>query len=153
MALAARALAPIPSVPGVALTCHVAVWYWAAQEAQARGLTAARAPLATLQNIAGMVGGPQAAMLALARSGNWNFNLVPNTPPTGTVLLWTGGATHSAVVVAANQVRGYSQVAQFPAIVNVGLTTGTPAQLGAAHRLVYTIAENTIVTAAGAQNL
>ena len=148
MPLAAQSLNPIPPV-GVPLTCHVAVWYWAAQQAQAQGLTPHKATLATLQNIAGIANGPQGAMLALVRSGNWNINVLPQTPPAGTVLLWTGGATHSAVVSGNNAIRGYNQVAQFPAINHVGLTTGTINEIGAAHRQVFTIAENTIVTAAG----
>lgn len=149
-ALADRALVGIPPGAGVALTCHVATWYWAAQEAQARGLTTPKAPLRTLQRIAAMPGGPQGAMLALPRSGQWDFNIHPNTPPAGTVLLWTAGATHSAVVTAGGTIRGYNQVAQFaPNITDPGLTTGTPQDLGAVHRQCYTIAENDIVNAAG----
>src|SRR5688572_29907814 len=47
-----------PPIPAV-ITCHIAVWFWAAQEAQARGLTGAKAPGATLARIVAMPGGPQ----------------------------------------------------------------------------------------------
>jgi hypothetical protein len=66
VALAQRAMTPLPPgltygnppIPAV-ITCHIAVWFWAAQEAQARGLTNAKAPTATLQRIVAMPGGPR----------------------------------------------------------------------------------------------
>src|SRR5215831_16208853 len=71
MALSQRAHTPLPALtygnPPIAIqiTCHIAVWYWAAQEAQARGLTNAKAPEATLRRIVNMPGGPQGAMMAV----------------------------------------------------------------------------------------
>jgi hypothetical protein len=153
--LASQALTSVPPI-GIPLTCHVAVWYWAAQEAQALGLTGRKAPQKTLQNIAALPvgGGPQAAMMALPRSGLWDFAMIPSTPPAGTVLLWTGGATHVAVVTGNNTIRGYNQVVQFnPAIVSTNLTSGRVNELAPAQRVVHTITEATIVNAAGAFGL
>jgi len=152
MPLAAQALAPLPAIPGVAMTCHVATWFWAAQEAQALGLCPVKPALTTLGNIGAMAAQPE--MLALTRSGNWNFAITPGTPPAGSVLLWPLGATHSAVVTAANAITGYNQVVQFPVFIgNVGHTTGAPAQLAANQRLCVVISEATIVARAAALDL
>jgi hypothetical protein len=154
MALAQQALNPLPLVPGVAITCHVATWFWAAQEAHQRRLCAAKPALVTLGNIAGMALPPQPGILALLRSGTWDFGITPITPPAGTVLVWPDGATHSAVVTALNAITGYNQVAQFPALLNqFGHTTATPAQLAPAHRRCAVVAEDTLVTRAGQLNL
>ncbi len=148
MTLALQALNLLPAVPGVALTCHVATWFWAAQEAQALGLSTAKAPMTTIMNIAGMAVAPQAAILALPRAGNWNFAITPATPPTGSVLLWTLGATHSAVVGGNNLITGYNQVAQFPALHGqIGRTSATPAQLAANQRICVVISEGTTIVA------
>lgn len=155
MTLALQALVALPVVPGVAMTCHVATWFWAAREAQALGLCAVKAPIVTLGNIAAM--GPlaaQPALLALPRSGTWNFAITPATPPDGHVLVWPAGGTHSAVVTAPNAITGYNQCAQFPVFVhNPGHTTGTPGQLAANQRVCSVVTEAAIVAAAAAMNL
>lgn len=154
MTLALQALNALPVIPGVALTCHVATWFWAAQEAQALGLSAVKPALTTIGNIAAMALPCQAAILALPRSGNWDFAATPNTPPVGCVLLWPLLGTHSAVVTAANAITGYNQGAQLPVFhAMFGHTTGTPAQLAANQGLCTVIAEGTLVAAAGALNL
>jgi hypothetical protein len=154
MALAQHALTAIPPVPNVAMTCHVATWFWAALEAQAQNLCSAKPPLVTLGNIATMALPAQLAMLALVRSGTWDFGITPITPPVGNVLVWRDGGTHSAVVTALNAITGYNQVVQFPALQNqFGHTTGTPAQIAPAYRRCTVIAESTIVTRAGQLNL
>ncbi len=154
MPLAAQALAPLPVVPGVALTCHVATWFWAAQEAQALGMCAVKPVLTTLGNIAAMAPAAQPEILALVRAGSWNFGITPVTPPAGSVLLWPLGGTHSAVVSAPNAITGYNQVVQFPAFPGLfGHTTRTVAQLGANHRLCAVIPESVIVARAAALNL
>ena len=49
MPLAARALVPVPSVPGMArVTCHFATWFWAAQEAQQSGQTPIKTAAVTI---------------------------------------------------------------------------------------------------------
>jgi hypothetical protein len=84
MPLAARALIPVPAVPGMAgITCHFATWFWAAQEAQQSGQTPVKTAAVTIGNIAAMVPDAQAAMLALPTTGTWDFSLVPTTPPAG----------------------------------------------------------------------
>jgi hypothetical protein len=154
MALANQALHALPVVPGVALTCHVATWFWAAQEAQQRGLCAAKPAMATLGNIATMAVPAQPAILALVRSGNWDFAITPTTPPDGCVLLWPLQGTHSAVVSAANAITGYNQGVQLPVFHNqFGHTTGAPGQLAAHQRLCKVIAEDTIVLQAAALDL
>ena len=88
-------------------------------------------------------------MLALARWGYWDFSATPTTPLPGTVLLWTAPPTHAAVVTAPGVISGYNQRCVFPAIANYILTTGTIPLLGHNSRRCYTIAEATIVDAAG----
>ena len=89
MALAARASGAIAGYPaGVGITCHQAVWFWAAEEATAQGLVPARTLLARMGNIANMPGTAQGAMLRLPRASAFDFNHNPAMPPQGTVLLW-----------------------------------------------------------------
>jgi hypothetical protein len=154
-ALGQEALSQLPrNVPGLtAVTCHVATWYWAAQEAMYLGLTGIKPAADTLQNMVNMSGGPQNAMLALSRSGTWDFTRVATLPPVGTVLLWTAPPTHSAVVTSTGMIAGYNQQCVFPTIGGNSLTFGTPAQLGPGSKQPFTISEATIVQAAGRANL
>jgi hypothetical protein len=132
----------------------VATWFWAATEAQNLGLSTAKAPLTTLQNIVAMNPAAQAAILAIPSAGNWNFNLVPNTPPAGTVLVWPAGGTHSAIVTANDQITGYNQGAQLPLFVNnTGRTNGRVSELGANQKQCHTVSEAAIVAQAAAFNL
>jgi hypothetical protein len=154
-ALSQEPLTGLPSgVPGLtAITCHVATWNWAAQEAMYRGLTSFKPAADTLQNMVNMPGGPQNAIQALPRSGTWDFARVSTLPPAGTVLLWTDPPTHSAVVTATGVIAGYNQQCVFPGIGGNGLTYGTPAQLGPGSKRPVTISERTIVEHAGRANL
>ncbi|MGH7066697.1 MAG: hypothetical protein ACREFO_20770 [Acetobacteraceae bacterium] len=152
MALAAFAAIAIPAVPGmVGITCHQGSWYWAGEEATARGLTPARTPVQRMGNMAGIPNGAQNAMLALRRAGRWDFAIVNNAlPPAGTVLLWTEGPTHSAVVTAGG-ISGYNQACVFPHLPALGnYTTCTAAQLAANRRSCFTISEDDIVVQAAA---
>ncbi len=151
MPLGAQASVPIPP-SGVQITCHVAVWFWAAQEAQRIGLTASKAPLATLQRIAAMPGGPQGAMLALPHVGAVNFAgpNPPNLPPIGTVLRWNSLPTHSAIVTGGDAITGYNQAAFLPGVISAFRTTARRADFHPNHGLVYMIPEATVVQAAGA---
>jgi hypothetical protein len=153
MALATHALTPLP--PGAPITCHVAVWYWAAQEAQALGLTQAKAPMATLMRIAAMPGGAQGAMLALAHAGMANYvgPGMPPLPPPGTVLRWNTGATHSAIATGVDAVTGYNQLGFFNNVPAFIRCSAHRANFNPAHTLVYLIPEATIVNAAGVFNL
>jgi len=151
-ALATVAETAIPSI-GIPLTCHAAVWCWAAQEAQSRGLTSRKTTKTTLENIVGLPKGPQQAMLALSRSGQWDFTITPTAPPAGTVLLWTESPTHTAIVLASGGIRGYNQKCVFPTATDFVMTTCTPDQIGADHKRCQTISETTIVTAAGRYGL
>lgn len=151
MALAQQALTPLPTVPGVILTCHVAVWYWAAQEAQARNLTGTKAPLTTLQRIAAMPAGPQNAMMALPHIATINLTLaLPPLPARGHVLRWASGATHSAIVTGPDAITGYNQGQQFPAVAgNAGRTVCRRNEVHVAHGVCAILSENDIVHAAG----
>lgn len=147
--LADYALLPLPPTHG--LTCHVATWFWAAQEAQARGMSGMKAPLTTLQRIVAMPGGPQAAMMALPHVGMAHYAgaVLPVLPPRGTVLRWNSAPTHSAVVTGADAITGYNQSAfllNVPAMVR---STGRRSDFHPAHADVYLIPEDTIVNAAG----
>jgi hypothetical protein len=74
-------------------------------------------------------------------------------PPDGTVLLWTTGATHSAVATPAG-ITGYNQPCVFtPFITVTGHSTGAPSQLRFDDRTCETIAAATVVNAAAAYNL
>ena len=154
MPLAQIATVAIPPIPNVALTCHVATWYWAARTAQEQGLSVRKDQLAILGNIATMRIPPQAAILGLARSGNWNFSITPTTPPLGTVLLWPNRGTHSAVVTRTRQISGYNQSVQFPHLAGqFGLTIAAPDQLAPAFQSCVVVSEETIVRCAGQLNL
>jgi hypothetical protein len=147
MPLEMQALVPIAGFP-VGLTCHVATWYWAAVEANGPAVVLTRAG-----NIAAMAGGAQNAILALPRSGSWDFNIVANAlPPLGTVLLWDALPTHSAVVTT-NGITGYNQACVFPGIGGAGYTNGLPAGIWANLRRCHTIAPATIVAQALALHL
>jgi hypothetical protein len=63
------------------LACHAAVWFWAAQEAGAQGLTPGgwRSEKTTLERIGGLTGGGQAAMLDLPKS-DVDFSITLTTP-------------------------------------------------------------------------
>jgi hypothetical protein len=153
MPLAARSTIAVPAVPGVGMTCHAATWFWAAKEAQALRLSAPKTDLVTLGNVGAMQA--QVQMLALVgpgRSSFWDFAIVPTTPPDGSVLIWTGGATHSAVVSAPNAVTGYNQPVQFPGV-GVGHTTNAPAALAAHLRRCVVISDDAIIAAAAALDL
>jgi hypothetical protein len=151
MPLAVQALTPIViPVQGVAVTCHQAVWYWAALEADAQGLTAARPILTRMGNIAAIPNGAQAAMLALPRAGMLNFAQNGNALPAfGTVLLWLTGATHVAIVTA-HGITGYNQACVFPHLPNLGnYSSCQPIQLANNQRTCYMITENNVVMTAG----
>jgi hypothetical protein len=158
MALSQRAHTPLPALtygnPPIAIqiTCHIAVWYWAAQEAQGRGLTNAKAPEATLRRIVNMPGGPQGAMMAIPTGVALNFGAMPAPPlpAVGTVLRWATGATHSAVFTGPNAVLGYNQGTQFATAVGVpGYARCRLANLAPGHLVVSVIPEAAIVNAAG----
>jgi hypothetical protein len=150
LASQARTLPPYPGQP----TCHVAVWYWAAQEAYARGISTRKQGLVTLGNIAGLKSAGQDQMLALATSGAWKVQGPnPTLPFPGTVLLWRGGSTHVAVATA-DGITGYNQECILaPYISDRGFTTGGPLQLKAECRTCYTILEMTVVNEAARLNL
>jgi hypothetical protein len=150
--MAAVAIPPVPMAPPY--TCHIATWYWAAMTAQAARRSTVKTPSVTLGNIATMAVAAQPAILTLVRSGHWDFGITPVTPPAGSVLLWPGGGTHSAVVTALNVITGYNQPVQFPHLAGqIGHTSAAPGQLGAAHRRCVVIAEETIVARAAQLDL
>ena len=98
MPLAVQALTPIVMpVAGIGITCHQAVWYWAALEADAQGLTAPRPILTRMANIAGIPNGAQAAMLALPRAGMLNFAQNGNNSQSNTQQLVIPDSSLSAV--------------------------------------------------------
>ena len=137
---------------GNIIGCHAAVWFWAAREAQALGLTGAKDVIATMGNVAQM--SPQRATAGLVPTGNWDFTITPGLPPAGTVLYWPDGVTHIAVVTAAGTIAGYNQVVQFPGLGDDrGHTLEPPGNLGADHRRVTLISEASIVRRAGAMGL
>jgi hypothetical protein len=144
----------LPAV-GVPITCHVAVWYWAAQEAMALGLTGLKGAMATFMNIAAMPNGPQGEMLALAHAGMASYAGpgMPPLPPAGTVLRWNTGATHAAIVTGPNAISGHNQLGFFLNVPAVVYSTATLADFNAPHTMVYLIPEATIVQAAGNFNL
>ena len=150
MPLAAQASAAIAGYPaGVGITCHQAVWFWAAEEATAQGLVPARPLLTRMGNIANMPASAQGAMLRMTRVSAFDFNQSAVMPPQGTVLLWLTGPTHSAVVTAGG-ISGYNQSCIFPHLPALGNYSTCPrAQLGVGQGLCYMIAENDIVRAAG----
>ena len=150
--LADRPLTPVPPVPNVGLACHSVTWYWAAQEAQSRNAKFHKEALDTLMNIGSMPGGAQAAMLALPRSGSWDFSITPTTPPAGTVLLWTESPTHSAVVTGPGLITGYNQSCVFPTK-GSSISTGRLPELRADRQRCFTISDTTIVAAAANFNL
>ncbi|MGH7050298.1 MAG: hypothetical protein ACREE5_06605 [Acetobacteraceae bacterium] len=155
MALAAFAAVGIPAVPGlVAITCHQGSFYWAGEEAAARGQTPAKTAVQRMNAMVGVPNGVQAVMLALRRAGTWDFARVNNAlPPAGTVLLWTEGPTHSAIVTAGG-ISGYNQGYVFPHLPALGNhSTCAPAQLAANRRICFTIAEDDIVARAAALGL
>ena len=148
MPLATQASAAIAGYPGP-ITCHPAVWFWAAEEATARGLVPARPLIPRMTNIANMPGSPQGAMLRMSRVSAFDFGSNAAMPPAGTVLLWLTTPTHSAIVTAGG-ISGYNQSCIFPHLPALGnYSTGTRAQLAAGQRLCYMIAEDDIVRAAG----
>lgn len=150
MSLSIQASVAVPFV-GVQITCHVAVWFWAAQEAQRLGLTGAKSAQKTLERIAAMPGGPQPAMLALPHVGAVNFARAnpPNLPTIGTVLRWNSLPTHSAIVTGGDAITGYNQAAFLPGVMSAFRTTARRADFHPNHGLVYMIPEATIVQAAG----
>ena len=152
LATYAVALPPLTGVPPI--TCHVATWYWAAQAAQAAGLSEKKTPVEILNNICAMPVPAQPAMLALRQSGKWDFNITPMTPPVGCVLFWPNAGTHSAVVTNLNRISGYNQPAQFPHLAGqIGYTTASPAQLAATCSQCIVISEGIIIAKAAALKL
>jgi Domain of unknown function (DUF4157) len=149
-ALAFEALAKVPPVPNVTMTCHVATWFWAAQEAQNRGLTSRKLAADRLGDICTIL--PQPAMLKLPRAATWDFKKMRRLPPPGTVLLWTAKATHSAVVTPYGAIAGYNQVDVFTTR-DIGLTSCTLDMLDAKSMQCITILEDTIVNTAGILHL
>jgi hypothetical protein len=102
-------------------------------------------------NLAGLPNPVQEIMLALRRAGKWDFTIVNNAlPPAGTVLLWTEGPTHSAVVTAGG-ISGYNQACVFPHLPALGVhSTCAPVQLAGNRRICFTIAEDDVVARAAA---
>lgn len=98
-----------------------------------------------------MPGAPQGAMLALPRvpGGPFNFAAAPPLPAAGTVLLWTGGPTHSAIVTGANAVTSYNQGPCFNVAGNMGHTTVTAADILPGQKLCDQILAADIIHAAG----
>src|ERR1700722_20166978 len=90
----------------VPATCHVATWCWAARVARRLnpGWTAYDEDI--INNISRMNPPPERAILAMPRSGTWDFTITKDTPSKGTVLLWPMGATHSAIVMMTNKIAG-----------------------------------------------
>ena len=120
MALVARASGAIAGYPaGVGITCHQAVWFWAAEETTAQGLVPARTLLARMETSPDMPGYGPGAMLRLPRVSAFDFNQKPATPPQGTVLLWLTAPTHSAVVTP-HGISGYNQGCIFPQLTALG---------------------------------
>jgi hypothetical protein len=137
---------PIPRI--TLISCHVAVWYWARRVAEDRGLAmGVLTPQELLSRIGSMQGAGQPAMLALPRAGQWDLTAKAQ-PPVNTVLLWTGGATHSAVVTGDGQITGYNQGFIYGQTPKSVLSTITSAQGLPAFKLCYTISETTIIKAA-----
>jgi len=135
--------------PIVQIKCHIAVWYWARRLAEAQGLVMGGVldPKALLEKICGMEGGPQEAMKALPKSGQWALKMAP---PVDTVLFWADKPTHSAVVTGAGQVTGYNQAYLYGQSPVGGLTTIDPSQIFPQFKLCFTIAQMTILKAAAA---
>src|SRR5690606_9875760 len=69
-------------------------------------------------------------------------------PAPGSVLRWTSGATHSAVVTGVDSIAGYNQGQQFVGA-GMGRTVRRSADVHPAHTAVSIILETTIVNAAG----
>jgi hypothetical protein len=154
MPLAVQASNQIPAIPGfpaVAITCHVAVWYWAAKEAQALGRTGAKTAKDILERIVAMPDGPQRAMLALryTHTADYAGRRMPPLPPAGTVLRWNTGATHAAVVTGPDAITGYNQLGFLQNVAAFVHTTAHRADFHPSHTMVYLIPEATIVNAAG----
>ena len=134
------------------ITCHVAVWYWARRLAEAQGLVMGGVlePKALLEKIAGMESGPQEAMKALPKSGQWDLKSPLLTPPVDTVLYWADLPTHSAVVTGTGRITGYNQgflVGQAPV---GGFKTITTSEILPQYKLCSTIAWMTVMKAAAA---
>ncbi len=153
MSLAQKASVPIPPLdPPITILCHTAVWFYAAQEAQDRGLSPRKTTKAILGNIAIMPEGPQQAMKGLPRSGTWDFNKTPTTPIDGTVLLWEVSPTHSAIVTGKDRISGYNQANLWPDS-GMGYSTRSPVNITKKYKVAQTILEDTIVSEAGRRNL
>jgi hypothetical protein len=135
--------------PITAITCHVAVWYWAWRVAEAQGaVKGVLEPRDLLIKINEMVNGAQEAMKLLPRSGQWDLKSPLLTPPLDTVLFWADGATHTAVVTGTARITGYNQgfiYGKTPAPV---LTTITTAEILPQYKLCFTISEKTLLAAA-----
>lgn len=131
------------------LSCHVAVWYWAKQQASRESSTFPPETLATAFRIAAMREGPQNAMLRVRRSGHWDFNLMGGAlPPIGTVLLWEQSPTHSAIVTE-HGITGYNQVCVFASnVTSRGYSHGQPRHILHGFRICVTIDEKDIIEAA-----
>jgi hypothetical protein len=158
MSLTQQAMTPVPAltygnppIPAV-ITCHIAVWFWAALEAQARGLTTRKTATETLERIVRMPGGAQGAMMALPHVGMADYGVPapPALPPAGTVLRWSSGATHSAIVTGPDAITGYNQGAQFVSAVGIpGRTQCRGGEMAPGHRACYMIPEVNVINAAG----
>lgn len=159
MSLSTEAISKIPRLIGLNPTCHVATWYWAAQTAQRAKLSTAKNTTKTIHNISAMAPlAAQQALIGLANTpgiGTWDFALFPSMPPVGSVLVWTAGATHSAVVTGEDQLHGYNQGAQLMNVdmATTGLTSGKRADIDPNCRKVKVIPEAIIVAEAARLNL
>jgi hypothetical protein len=134
----------IPILNGItSITGHVAVWYWARRLAEAQGLVmgGVLTPADLLMKICGLKGGPQEAMKALPKSGQWD--LKSKAPlPVDTVLYWADSPTHSAVVTGTDQTTGYNQAYLWAGNPVVGLMTISRSQILRQYKLVFTCVDH-----------
>jgi hypothetical protein len=139
-ALATAAGQAVPVIPGVGMTCHPAVWFWAAKAAGS-----AKTDLEIMNAIAAMV--PQASMLELLdhklAQGPLDITQT-DLPAAGHVLVWKEAPTHSAVVTAAG-ITGYNQAGFMNNVANAGYTHLTKADVKPAYKMVYAIPDTVVV--------
>lgn len=153
MSLAKKASIPISNVPsGYTISCHTAIWYYAAEEAQERGMSRKKTTKEILDNILAIPEGPQQAILDLQQSGTWDFEKTPTTPIDGTVLVWLKLPTHSAIVTAKDAISGYDQGKEWRGA-GFGYTTENPNNIVAEYSIVKTVLEDAIVAEAARRDL
>lgn len=155
MALADRASRPVIvqyQNMDVAITCHVATFFWAALEARGHHGGIIANGLQILQNITG-AGNLYAILAGLPSAGTWDFRITPTTPPRGTVLLWVGDTNHSAVVIQKNLIAGHNQGHQFDDVASPAYCMKHVQKVNATTSVVRLIAEASVVNKAAQLNL